>query len=87
MTWTLPEPMLAAPVSDPALRYPGTDARHLGEVLRVRTLSRLGVDVRVGIGPTITVAATASAQIATPGGVLAIGPDRVAAWLGRDLLR
>ncbi|MGA5142775.1 hypothetical protein [Streptomyces azureus] len=35
-----------------ALRYHGAGARHLGERLRVRTLSRLGVDVRVGFGPT-----------------------------------
>ncbi|MFD6171129.1 hypothetical protein [Streptomyces coeruleorubidus] len=62
------------------LRYRRSDARHLGEVLRVRTLSRLGVDV--GIGPTITVAAaTASAQIDPPGGVLAADPGQVDAWL------
>ncbi|MFH9970231.1 hypothetical protein ACH4PR_55275, partial [Streptomyces mirabilis] len=48
-----------------ALRYHGVDARRLGEVLRVRTISRLGVDVRVGIGSSITVAATASGQIVT----------------------
>ncbi|MFG3185899.1 DNA polymerase Y family protein [Streptomyces nigra] len=65
-----------------ALRYHGTDTRRLGEVLRVRTLSRLGVDVRVGIGPSITVAATASAQVPAPGGVLAVGPDEVTDWLG-----
>ncbi|KOV76611.1 hypothetical protein ADL02_30375 [Streptomyces sp. NRRL WC-3723] len=65
-----------------ALRYHGTDAAHLGEILRVRTLSHLGVDVRVGIGPTITVAATASAQINGPGGVLAIAPEQVFDWLG-----
>jgi DNA polymerase-4 len=64
-----------------ALRYHGTDTRHLGEVLRVRTISRLGVDVRVGIGPSITVAATASAQITGPGGVLAIQPDQTVTWL------
>ncbi|MFF7771765.1 hypothetical protein ACFZC7_35375 [Streptomyces massasporeus] len=64
-----------------ALRYHGTDARHLAEVLRVRTISRLGVDGRVGIGPSITVAATASAQIQVPGGVLAIDPDQALAWL------
>lgn len=64
-----------------ALRYHGTDARHLGEVLRVRTLSRLGVDVRVGIGPSITVAATASAQVQPSGGVLAIAPEQAAGWL------
>ncbi|MET9831193.1 hypothetical protein ABZ078_18260 [Streptomyces sp. NPDC006385] len=65
-----------------ALRYHGTDARRLGESLRVRTLSRLGVDVRIGVGPSITVAATASAQVPEPGGVLAVEPDQVAAWLG-----
>ncbi|MGV9631329.1 hypothetical protein ACWDTB_32965, partial [Streptomyces sp. NPDC003487] len=65
-----------------ALRYHGTDARRLGEMLRVRTISRLGVDVRVGIGPSITVAATASGQVAQPGGVLAVAADQVAAWLG-----
>ncbi|MEU9671366.1 hypothetical protein AB0E25_38645 [Streptomyces bobili] len=65
-----------------ALRYHGTDARHLGEVLRVRTLSRLGVDVRVGIGPSITIAATASGQVEGSGGVLAVAPDQVAGWLG-----
>ncbi|WP_217572663.1 hypothetical protein [Streptomyces sp. GbtcB7] len=65
-----------------ALRYHGVDGRRLGEVLRVRTISRLGVDVRVGIGPSITVAATASGQITEPGGVLAIDPGQVADWLG-----
>ncbi|MET7439166.1 DNA polymerase Y family protein [Streptomyces sp. NPDC004082] len=65
-----------------ALRYHGTDARRLGEVLRIRTISRLGVDVRVGVGPTITVAATASGQVAAPGGVLAVTPDQVTDWLG-----
>ncbi|MEU4617417.1 DNA polymerase Y family protein [Streptomyces umbrinus] len=48
----------------------------------MRTLSRLGIDVRLGVGPTITVAATASGQIDAPGGVLAIDPDQVADWLG-----
>ncbi|MFJ7096237.1 hypothetical protein ACIQWL_39345 [Streptomyces mirabilis] len=65
-----------------ALRYHGVDGRRLGEVLRVRTISRLGVDVRVGIGPSITVAATASGQITEPGGVLAIDPGQAADWLG-----
>ncbi|MFH0180201.1 hypothetical protein [Streptomyces cacaoi] len=35
-----------------ALRLHGADARRLGEVLRVRTLSRLGVDLRIGVGAT-----------------------------------
>ncbi|GHA70323.1 hypothetical protein GCM10010372_81960 [Streptomyces tauricus] len=65
-----------------ALRYHHADARRLGEVLRVRTLSRLGIDVRVGIGPTITVAATASGQIDAPGGVLSVDPDQALDWLG-----
>ncbi|MFF4732903.1 hypothetical protein ACFY3M_48290 [Streptomyces mirabilis] len=65
-----------------ALRYHGVDGRRLGEVLRVRTISRLSVDVRVGIGPSITVAATASGQITEPGGILAVGPGQVADWLG-----
>ncbi|MEU9167775.1 hypothetical protein AB0D34_08270 [Streptomyces sp. NPDC048420] len=65
-----------------ALPYYGVGASRLGEVLRIRTLSRLGVDVRIGIGPSIAVAATASAQVPQPGGVLAIAPDQVAQWLG-----
>jgi DNA polymerase-4 len=64
-----------------ALRYHGPDTHRLGEILRVRTLSRLGVDVRVGTGPSITVAATASAQVDPPGGVLTVTPDRVTDWL------
>ncbi|EFL37137.1 predicted protein [Streptomyces viridochromogenes DSM 40736] len=44
------------------------------------SLSRLGIDVRVGIGTSITVAATASEQIEAPGGVLAIDPDQTTAW-------
>ena len=35
-----------------ALRYHGVDARRLGEIVRLRTVALLGVDVRVGIGPT-----------------------------------
>ncbi|MGW6487803.1 DNA polymerase Y family protein [Streptomyces sp. NPDC055056] len=65
-----------------ALRYHGADAVRLGEMLRVRTISRLGVDIRVGIGSSITVAATASGQVPRPGGVLAVPRDRVADWLG-----
>ncbi|MFF7954074.1 DNA polymerase Y family protein [Streptomyces griseorubiginosus] len=65
-----------------ALRFHGVDARRLGEILRIRTISRLGVDVRVGIGPSITIAATASSQVDLPGGVLAIAPEDVTNWLG-----
>ncbi|MGC0335027.1 DNA polymerase-4 [Streptomyces sp. SLBN-8D4] len=63
------------------LGYYGVGACRLGEVLRVRTISRLGVDVRVGIGPTIAVAATASGLAPRPGGVLAVAPEEVAGWL------
>ncbi|SED58640.1 DNA polymerase-4 [Streptomyces sp. Ag109_O5-10] len=64
-----------------ALRYHGAAAAHLGEVLRLRTVSRYGVDIRVGIGPTVTVAATASAQVERPGGVLAVEAADAADWL------
>ncbi len=64
-----------------ALRYYGTDTRRLGEMLRVRTVSRLGVDVRIGIGSSITVAAMASAQVPQPGGVLAVPPGQTVDWL------
>ncbi len=58
-----------------ALPYYGGDAHRLGEMLRIRAISRRGIDVRVGIGPTVTVAATASAQIPRPGGVLTVPTD------------
>ncbi|MER7841524.1 hypothetical protein ABTY98_37980 [Streptomyces sp. NPDC096040] len=64
-----------------ALRYHRATASHLGEILRLRTVSRYGIDVRVGIGPTVTVAATASAQVERPGGVLAIEATDAADWL------
>lgn len=66
-----------------ALRYHGTgaDVYRLGQMLRVRTLTRHGFDLRIGIGPTISVATTASAQIPAPGGVLVVAPDQAAAWL------
>ncbi|MER6524020.1 hypothetical protein [Streptomyces sp. NPDC001508] len=64
-----------------ALRYHGAEARRLSEVLRVRTISRLGIDVRVGVGPSITVAATASGQLTGPGGVLVVPSGEVTAWL------
>ncbi|MFH8939477.1 DinB/UmuC family translesion DNA polymerase [Streptomyces griseosporeus] len=64
-----------------ALRYHGSDTQRLGEMLRVRAISRLGVDVRIGVGPSITVAATASAQVPSPGGVLAVAPGEAADWL------
>ncbi|MGW5654995.1 hypothetical protein [Streptomyces humi] len=50
---------------------------------RIRSISRLGVDVRVGIGALVTVAATASAQITGPGGVLVIDPADTLDWLAQ----
>ncbi|MGX5183426.1 DNA polymerase Y family protein [Streptomyces avermitilis] len=66
-----------------ALRYhgAGADVRRLGQMLRVRALTRHGVDLRIGIGPVISTATTASAQVPTPGGVLVIDPDEAADWL------
>lgn len=63
-----------------ALRQHGTGARYPGEVLRERTISRLGVDVRVARGPSITVAATASARVEASDGVLAIDPGYSHSW-------
>jgi DNA polymerase-4 len=64
-----------------ALRYHRADARRLGEIVRLRSVALLGVDVRVGIGPTITVAATASHRITDPGGIVAVDPGQVTDWL------
>ncbi|MEU2778623.1 hypothetical protein ABZ646_38570 [Streptomyces sp. NPDC007162] len=68
--------------ADPRTAEPDrATAARLGEILRLRTVSRYGIDVRVGIGPTVTVAATASAQVADPGGVLAVEAADAAGWL------
>lgn len=49
-----------------ALSCHGTGAVHLGEVLRERTISRLGLDVRVALGPSITVAAPPPPRLRRP---------------------
>ncbi|MER5719081.1 hypothetical protein [Streptomyces sp. NPDC002132] len=59
-----------------AMPYCGVDAGQLGEVLRIRNPSRLRVDVRLGMGPSITIAATASSEVPQPDGVLAVAPSR-----------
>ncbi|MEU3254689.1 hypothetical protein [Streptomyces sp. NPDC006997] len=64
----------------PPHQHGADDACGLGETLRIRTISRLGVDVRVGIGPSVAAAASASAQIPRPGGVLAVSPAKVTDW-------
>ncbi|MFI1036073.1 hypothetical protein [Streptomyces sp. NPDC020951] len=35
-----------------ALRYHGVDGRRLGETARLRSVARLGVDLKIGIAPT-----------------------------------
>ncbi|CAM5332446.1 hypothetical protein [Streptomyces chartreusis] len=64
--WCGPPPTAALVELKGAPRCYGTDARRLGEILRVRVLSRLCVNVRVSFGPSITAAATASAQVPQP---------------------
>lgn len=65
-----------------ALRYHGVGARRLGEVARVRALAHLGVDLRIGIAPTIATAATASGQADEAIGVVFVEADKVQEWLG-----
>jgi DNA polymerase-4 len=64
------------------LRYHGVGPRRLGEIARARAAARWGVELRIGIAPTISSAATASAQVGEAGGVLLVEPDRVQEWLG-----
>ncbi|MFF2650104.1 hypothetical protein [Streptomyces sp. NPDC058045] len=65
-----------------AARYFGTAPERLAEIVRLRALVRLGTDLRIGVGPTVTVAATASARAPHPGGVLAVSPGQVPGFLG-----
>ncbi|WP_420036093.1 DNA polymerase Y family protein [Streptomyces sp. cg28] len=64
-----------------ALRFFGCDARALGEMTRLRTVARLGCDVRVGIASSWSAAATLSGHLAEPGGVLAVDDDHLHAFL------
>ena len=50
----------------------GETGSRLGEVLRIRGLACLGAHFRVGVGPTDTLAATASAQV--PASVVFVKP-------------
>ncbi|MFE6165821.1 hypothetical protein ACFQ7F_43755 [Streptomyces sp. NPDC056486] len=54
-----------------AFRYLGADARRIAEVVRLRGLALLGVDLRIGVGQSWAVAATASGQL-DRGGVLVV---------------
>ncbi|MEU8591621.1 hypothetical protein AB0C59_32210 [Streptomyces sp. NPDC048664] len=65
-----------------ALRYFEVPAVQLAEQARLRSVALLGVDLRVGLGPTWTVAATASAQVPEHGGIVSVEPGRVGAFLG-----
>ncbi|MEV1025922.1 hypothetical protein [Streptomyces sp. NPDC050264] len=64
-----------------ALRYHGVSAVRLAERARIRCLARLSVDVRIGLAPTWAVAATASARAPEHGGIVAVEPAEVAAFL------
>ncbi|MYT72470.1 MULTISPECIES: hypothetical protein [unclassified Streptomyces] len=63
-----------------ALRFFGCDAGALGEMTRLRTVARLGCDVRVGIASSWS-AATLSGHIEEPGGVLAVDDDQLPQFL------
>ncbi|MFI8932450.1 hypothetical protein ACIG3E_32900 [Streptomyces sp. NPDC053474] len=64
-----------------AFRCLNTDAAQIGALVRLRTAALLGVDLRIGIGINATVAATASAQVSEPGGVLLVEASRTQEWL------
>ncbi|MFF4296166.1 hypothetical protein ACFY0N_21310 [Streptomyces vinaceus] len=65
-----------------ARRYFGADAGRIAELVRLRALARLGTDVRIGVAGTWAVAATASAQVPGPGGVLVVPEGGVDGFLG-----
>ncbi|MCX4673618.1 hypothetical protein OG453_44490 [Streptomyces sp. NBC_01381] len=64
-----------------AFRCLGADARRIGEVVRIRALAHLGVDLRIGVGRSWAVAATASGQIEGPGGLLVVEADQTREFL------
>ncbi|MFD8413409.1 hypothetical protein ACFV2Q_16840 [Streptomyces sp. NPDC059650] len=65
-----------------ARRYFDADARRIAELVRLRAVARLGTDVRIGVAATWAVAATASARVPAPGGVLAVPEGDAAGFLG-----
>ncbi|MFJ4787608.1 hypothetical protein [Streptomyces sp. NPDC088794] len=65
-----------------ALPYHGVDGRRLGATARLRSVAQLGVDLRIGIGTSWTVAATASAQAPATGGLISVDPETTGQWLG-----
>ncbi|MEU7064873.1 hypothetical protein [Streptomyces sp. NPDC046161] len=64
-----------------AQRYFGADAARIAEVVRLRAVARLGTDVRIGVATTWAVAATASARVPGPGGILAVPEEAVSDFL------
>ncbi|MFE6539794.1 hypothetical protein, partial [Bacillus cereus] len=65
-----------------AFRYQGTDdVGRIAAVVRLRALALLGVDLRIGAGRSWAVAATASAQVPEPGGVLSVWAEDTRAFL------
>ncbi|MDQ8707563.1 hypothetical protein RCO28_34595 [Streptomyces sp. LHD-70] len=64
-----------------ALRYFGVPPLRLAETIRVRSLARLSVDLRIGLAPTWAVAATASALAPEHGGIVLVEPDQVSDFL------
>ncbi|MFI1360213.1 hypothetical protein ACH4TV_42515 [Streptomyces sp. NPDC020898] len=64
-----------------AVGYFGMDACGIAGVVRLRSVALLGVDLRIGIGTSWTVAATASGQVTGPGGILSVSPETTEEWL------
>ncbi|MEH0420525.1 DNA polymerase Y family protein [Streptomyces sp. B21-083] len=64
-----------------AVGYFGMNECQIADVVRLRSVALLGVDLRIGIGTSWTVAATASGQVTGPGGVLPVTPESTEEWL------
>ncbi|MFI6449112.1 hypothetical protein [Kitasatospora sp. NPDC050543] len=52
--------------------YFGSTAERLADLVRLRSVALLGVDVQIGVATTRAMAATACGQVRWPGGVLAV---------------
>ncbi|MEU8955010.1 hypothetical protein AB0C93_11965 [Streptomyces sp. NPDC048518] len=64
-----------------AFRYHAADGQRVADIVRLRALALLGVDLRIGVGQSWTVAATASGQVHEPGGVLCVDTAHTRDWL------
>ncbi|MBM9624198.1 DNA polymerase Y family protein [Streptomyces zhihengii] len=80
----LPPAALIADVTG-SLRYHRRGPADLARMLRTRVLAHSGIPLLIGVGPSWSVAAMASRAAATDaaedGGVLAVEPQNVTAWL------